>query len=452
MTIDPRIIRDQLRGRAPDRRIGGRGSYSVAFSIMAPALAAASSDDEDAVWYFSFGPNMAINFFTGRSEGDQPGQRMMSPFSSIPGKLVGHQLAFTMMGYEACEPRFANLVALPPHQHSRMQVHGIAHRIPRSELLKLDQREGCVEEESQRAFERIEVSFEAYDVGGAAFVPPGGVPTKVYTYVAHRAKVASPAPPAQRYLDLLVASARKAGLSEEYTSWLEAQPVYKATAMQMPRPKSDSNPPRLISYDELQANRHHAAAGLSDSAWVVLGGQIFDLNAPSVARAPSRREPMLRYMAQELDATAFVLKLFARAYPSETYEPGVTHLSCLSERQRAYLASWANFFLLNRTPRVGVLQDSEWQVLTTDSSPTSPLPYEACVLLSAPKSKTPKTVLDLSLSGMRLGQTPGSASAKQRQIPIAAPVSAWAQNQRHTAPTRPPARPEALQESDPELS
>merc|ERR1711965_113894 len=89
---------------------------------------------------------------------------------SVPGSLTGHQLAFTMMGYEACEPRFANLAALPPHAASHMPVHGIAHQLPRSLLPELDEREGCVANAAERAFDRIEGAFVPYgrDAGGGA--------------------------------------------------------------------------------------------------------------------------------------------------------------------------------------------------------------------------------------------------------------------------------------------
>lgn len=396
--------------------------------------ATAMDEDEQDVWYFSFGPNMANSFFLGRciqgdvKQGSRPDQLIQRPTKSMPGYLPGHELAFTMMGYEACEPRFANISALPVHTGARMPVHGIAHRIPRSELMKLDQREGYIADESERAFERVEVSFQAYAAPGSSAAPGGDAPITVFTYVAHRAKLASPAPPSQRYLDLLVLAAKNAGLSKEYTSWLEAQPSFRATAMQVPRPKESEGPPRVISLDELQANRHHPAAGPSDSAWVVLGGQVFDLNAPSVARAPSRREPMLRYMALEHDATTFVLKLFARAYPSEDQDPATRQLSQLSEPQRAYVASWLNFFLLNRTPRVGVLEGSEWQALTTDSSPTSPLSHDACVALSASQMRTPMAVLDLRLGDLKVGSS--SSAAKPWQEATVWPVPAWAQSQR----------------------
>lgn len=409
-------------------------------------MASSEPDDPSMVWYFSFGPNMNKGFFSGRE-----GTAVQPPSKSVAGSLIGHQLAFTMMGYEECEPRFANLVALSNNARQRsvsgivrMNVHGIAHQIPRSELRKLDEREGFVANQEERAFERIQVVFRPSTSGGDADTWP------VYTYVAHAKKEASPGKPSRRYLDLLATAARSSNLPMAYIQWLETHPAHGTTAMLMPRPNDKSMPPRCIQLEELQANRYQPSAGSSGSAWVVLGGQIFDLNAWSVARAPSVREPMLRYMALEQDATAFTMKLLARAYPSERYDPVTTRLSQLSPRQRAYLASWANFFVLNACPLVGVLEGSQWEELIR-STPQTPI---QCAEVLTPRSLTTTSIeaspvmlggqvrahgplsvdeTPMSVIALGLAETLLSSDAAKPATATSSIATLWAQDQRMSA-------------------
>ena len=239
--------------------------------------------------------------------------------------------------------------------------------------------EGCSPE---HAFERIEVPFQPY----SRTATPETAPSKVFTYVALRAKVATAGLPSRRYLDLLITTACSAQLDPAYIGWLKAQPSFSVESSLMPSP-SLSERCRTVTPEELRAHRYRETASASAGtwrsgsaggsgglplvpapAWVCLGGQVFDLNAHAVARAPSPREPMIRYMALSQDATAFVLRILARAYPQE--EP-TRALGELSERQRAHVAAWANFLVMNACPRIGVLAGADWSALLSSGSGTS---------------------------------------------------------------------------------
>ena len=95
-------------------------------------------------FYFAFGPSMSPTLLK---------KRGFLAIESFAGRLAGYQLAFTLMGYEGCEPRFANLMRHDPTNPSGMQVHGIAHRLTRDDLERLDEFEGS-------GFKRIEALFE----------------------------------------------------------------------------------------------------------------------------------------------------------------------------------------------------------------------------------------------------------------------------------------------------
>lgn len=327
-----------------------------------------SSKDEQVCWYFSFGPNMSQSFLAK----DAIRMGRVSPTISIPGSLKGWELSFTMMGYEGCEPRFANLAESrgSEGQHgSSMPVHGIAHRLSLHELSLLDLHEGA-----GHAFKRIEVTFQPY---GSASIP--AQPIAVWAYVCTLTKLATPGLPSRRYLDLLVQSATKSQLATEYIKWLERRDAFEFDGAKMPHPSLEEQK-RVISRAELTAKSYREPEnGKSDSlgpAWVALGGQIFDLNAHAVARAPAASEPMLRNLARRQDGTAFVLAVLARAYEDEVPPTNAglcqIDLAALSRRQHAYIATWATFLVLNACPRIGVLEDSGFEkLLSGDQSPKS---------------------------------------------------------------------------------
>eukprot|EP00966_Prymnesium_polylepis_P317624 7338072-Prymnesium_polylepis.1 len=344
----------------------------------------ANRPHDEVVWYFSFGPNvrhrsphrfvrtleapLAVRWVAGGALMSCPRPRpqmsktllkdLLTRSSKdnclntggaimLPGVLKGQQLAFTLMGYEGCEPRFANLV---PYNSARGSVevnpecNGIAHRLTAGELLALDDIEG-----EGYGFRRIQGTFQPYYDDGE------GV-REVFTYVALPYKVASAGAPSRRYLDLLVRAAASSGLAPEYVEWLRAQPTASNSGRCMPAP-SLSERRRLITPAEL-ASRAYVEGDPPSPAWVVLGGQVFDLNAHSVAHVPSPREPMLRRMAFSQDCTLFVLSVLERAYPEER---PTSAAGKVSTRQREYLAAWATFLLANGCPRVGVLEGQGWE-------------------------------------------------------------------------------------------
>ena len=95
-----------------------------------------SEEDNERVWYFSFGANMAPATLQ-RREG-------ISPTRSLPGSLTGFVYGYTYLGYDdpPCEPRFANIEPAQPGAPAA-PVHGVAHCISMREMRILDKYEGA---------------------------------------------------------------------------------------------------------------------------------------------------------------------------------------------------------------------------------------------------------------------------------------------------------------------
>ena len=147
------------------------------------------ADDDEMVWYFTFGGNMNRATLA-RREG-------ISPVQSLPGTLEGYQLAFNTQGFEGCEPRFASIEPLDPERGVR--VHGIAHRLRLRELKILDRYEGATGPPgSMIGYNRVLARFTPY-ASAAADAPASSY--EVHTYVATQAKLVEAAPPSRRYLD-----------------------------------------------------------------------------------------------------------------------------------------------------------------------------------------------------------------------------------------------------------
>ena len=147
------------------------------------------ADDDEMVWYFTFGGNMNRATLA-RREG-------ISPVQSLPGTLEGYQLAFNTQGFEGCEPRFASVEPLEPERGVR--VHGIAHRLRLRELKILDRYEGATGPPgSMIGYDRVLARFTPY-ASAAAEAPASSY--EVHTYVATQAKLVEAAPPSRRYLD-----------------------------------------------------------------------------------------------------------------------------------------------------------------------------------------------------------------------------------------------------------
>ena len=195
----------------------------------------------------------------------------------------------------------------------------------------------------------------------------GGKAFPVFTYVALPVKLASPALPSRRYRDLLVRLASENGLSEAYHDWLRSQSCLDTDDVRMPVPTPEEAQ-RRFGPQELEACSYNpfspqaTPGGVARAVLVTMGGQVFDLGAHTVARAPGPREPMLRNMALMQDGTAFVLDILSRAYPEQGGVgggDGGSSLASLNEMQRGYVAAWTQFLVSNACPRVGVLDGYE---------------------------------------------------------------------------------------------
>ena len=290
------------------------------------------NDDDERAWYFTFGGNMERATLAQREN--------ITPRTSLPGTLEDFQLAFNTQGFENCEPRFASVVRLAAGSSS-ICVHGIAHDLSMREIRILDKYEGATGPPGATiGYNRVGATFSPYE--SAADAAPASQ-FEVQIYVATSARLVEPAPPSQRYLDLLLRGAVGIGLNEIYINWLRSHTTFSPDGMTMPEVPQNARL-RVIRLNELGAHTYGADAATDGGAWVAIGGQCYDVSTLALEKA------MIRNMTGK-DGTAFVLRMRDAAYCD-----GVpTALSDLSDGQWAYVASWARYLTACDCPCIGVM-------------------------------------------------------------------------------------------------
>lgn len=147
----------------------------------------------DDVWYFAYGANMSARVLA---------RRELRPAASAAAALVDWRLRFNKPGVFLLEPAFANIEPAPGEV-----VHGVAHRMRRDDVARLDVYEGP-------GYEHVVV-----DVAGAGC---GAVSAIAYRAVAPRDGIR----PSLRYRTVVAAAAREAGLPEDWAARIEAHPAH----------------------------------------------------------------------------------------------------------------------------------------------------------------------------------------------------------------------------------
>ena len=346
-------------------RVGGCCSARSKTGRMVPLgevdFPNANAAPRDAVWYFTFGGNMNVNTLKRRGIGHV--------HESVVGSLPGYQLAFTYEGYDGCEPRFANIEEMPPGGGG-VAVQGVAHRLSRAQLAKLDVFEGA-----GAAYERISVEFVAAEAGSskeeeeAGFKINRAAPRRfvVQAYRALPSHTVAPGLPSKRYVKLLADGAESHGLEPDYVAALRSLETYNCSGTAMPAWLVEAmslDELRSVSLDELQQHAYspeNATAGAkAKPVWVAMGGLVFDVSAKVSGRA------MLRSMSGG-DGTAFVRRMWLAAFGEGpgaglggTWTPKagqVVRVAELPPEQREYVASWANH-LAAHYRCVGVLREA----------------------------------------------------------------------------------------------
>lgn len=133
----------------------------------------------------------------------------MAVSSSPDGKTTwsfGFGMGFYLKAMKFVEPAFATVIPMPGSE-----LHGVAIRISLEDAAKLSQQE--------RSYDEKEIEITAYD----------GRILRGYMYVSRRFE-SEEFTPSKRYLGILVAGARAAGLSREYICKLESTPTYAPSA------------------------------------------------------------------------------------------------------------------------------------------------------------------------------------------------------------------------------
>ena len=161
-------------------------------------MAVSSSPDGKTTWSFGFGSNMNVEFVEKKK-----GYKV---YESTPGIVRDWRMGFYLKAMKFVEPAFATVIPMPGSE-----LHGVAIRISLEDAAKLSQQE--------RSYDEKEIEITAYD----------GRILRGYMYVSRRFE-SEEFTPSKRYLGILVAGARAAGLSREYISKLESTPTYTPSA------------------------------------------------------------------------------------------------------------------------------------------------------------------------------------------------------------------------------
>ncbi len=167
----------------------------------------------DEIWYFAYGANMHAATFRVR--------RGIEPKEWRRSRLAGYRLRFNLEGRPKGRAAPANLEA-----DASGEVWGVAYRITRRDLLRLDASEGV----PGRGYRHVTVTVEIED----------GRAIEAVAYIA--AGLAADGRPSLRYLNLLRDGARTHDLPADYIRFLDnlepaAEPNREAPGSRL-RPRS----------------------------------------------------------------------------------------------------------------------------------------------------------------------------------------------------------------------
>jgi sulfite reductase (NADPH) flavoprotein alpha-component len=187
--------------------------------------------------YFGYGSNMNITSL--RAKG-------VEPQSSRNAVLNNWRLRFNVQHFFRHEGGVGNI---EPSETPDDQVQGLLHECPDEALASLDEVEAC-----GVGYERIQVDVNV-----------DGKQVTAYTYVGMPAFIDDSCLPSRRYLNILLAGARQAGLDPDYVRKLEAQPLHQPEEYPEFTPPSGDYP----LFDKHSLARH--------PLYTSLYGSVFDM-------------------------------------------------------------------------------------------------------------------------------------------------------------------------------
>jgi len=176
-------------------------------ALTATYSAATSSNSMRArageVLYFAYGSNMFSEVLEGR--------RGVRPLAKSPAVCPGHRLAFTALGLPPFEPAFASL---EPCSDPVEECHGVCYRLSALDWLRV-----CASEGVPLGYQVVEVPLTTYHP-----LEEGKGATEIKAFSLRFVQPQSMAfplpqlepPPSRRYLGLLLAGAKEAGLAEQW--------------------------------------------------------------------------------------------------------------------------------------------------------------------------------------------------------------------------------------------
>lgn len=189
--------------------------------------------------YFGYGSNMDAGSL--RAKGVQP-------LSSTPALLTGWRLRFNVEHFFPHEGGVGNI---EPSREPDSGVWGVLHHLHDEHLALLDQSELYPD-----GYDRIEVPVHTR----------GGERVAALAYVGTPRFVNDACLPTRRYLNILVAGARAAGLDADYVAWIDSRPV-----------KTNPPPPPFVP----PAGRFptfDAASLAREATLTALDGAVFDMS------------------------------------------------------------------------------------------------------------------------------------------------------------------------------
>jgi len=175
-------------------RSGARAAAIILFARLDGGLLR-EMGEQDSDWYFAYGSNLDPKTFCGR--------RRMQPLEARRVLLPGFALKFDL-GVGTSNRGVANVKPVADED-----VWGVAYRIKRTDLRRLDRSEGV----HRNFYRRIRVSV----------VPDTGAPLEAFTYTSNRGQ--PDRLPSARYLGLIVIGARHHGLPDQWIETLRAWPL-----------------------------------------------------------------------------------------------------------------------------------------------------------------------------------------------------------------------------------
>ena len=244
--------------------------------------------------YFGFGSNMNITSL--RAKG-------VEPLASRRAVLRGWRLRFNVQHFFRHEGGVGNI---EPSASPGDQVLGVLHDCPDAALSSLDAMEAC-----GHGYDRIRVEVEA-----------DGERLPALVYVGMPEFIDDRCLPSRRYLNIVIAGARQAGLDPEYVRKLETQPVHRP----------DEYPPYTPPSGDYPVFGTASLAGYP--LYTALYGAVFDM---SLAR---RLHEYLKGFFGGRDMTLFHLKRLDSSDGNESMDD-IRH-GRLNEAQLGYLNGYLN--------------------------------------------------------------------------------------------------------------